>query len=58
MKTSRVFFGLLLTLLGALSLVRYYFPGLLAPVSPTDWGELLVTACLAYGLALLIGRPE
>jgi len=52
-----MFFGLLLTMLGALSLVEYCFPGLLSP-GLNDWGGLLVIACLSYGLALLLARPR
>lgn len=55
MTTSRVFFGLLITLTGLVAVVHNYFPGALTE-SREGWEGFLYIACLSYGLALLTTR--
>lgn len=59
LTTTRMFFGLLLGIVGLISLVEWYVPGVVLPEHEgRSWVWLLILACFSYGLALLLTRPE
>ena len=54
MTTTRLFFALLLTLLGVFGIVDVF----VVDFGPDLWNVFGICSLLALGLALLFGRPE